>query len=315
MCARRMGPTRSNMRNWIDLRMLALVAGSYLLLVVAWTCAPLTIPFMAPTVAVLALLAWLCAVVAHNALHCPVFLSARLNSAFQVVVSCAYGFPISEYIPGHNLSHHRFTQRGGDVMRTEKAPFLRLNALNLLFFFPRVALDVVRQNARYLATARRSRPRWYRQVLLEAACCWGVKVVLLALDWRRAVLLVVLPHLFAVYAITTVNLLQHDGCDPTHPRNHSRNFTGRVFNFFTFNNGFHGAHHDDPSLHWSLLRTAHQDAYHGRTHPSLEQRSVLLYLISTYLLRARRVRYDGTPIAALVQQPDLDWVPRVEEPS
>lgn len=37
--------------------------------------------------------------------------------------------------------------------------------------------------------------------------------------------------------IVTLNLLQHDGCDPQHRVNHSRNFTGPILNYFCFNNG------------------------------------------------------------------------------
>ncbi len=64
--------------------------------------------------------AWLCAVIAHNTVHTPVFTKRWLNQAFQVWVSLSYGFPISEYTPGHNLSHHRFTQME-DRMRTTRA--------------------------------------------------------------------------------------------------------------------------------------------------------------------------------------------------
>lgn len=37
--------------------------------------------------------------------------------------------------------------------------------------------------------------------------------------------------------IVTLNLLQHDGCDPHSPVNHSRNFVGPILNFLCFNNG------------------------------------------------------------------------------
>src|SRR5262249_20580661 len=149
---------------------------------------------------------------------------------------------------------------------------------------------------RYVAAALQTNPSWYRQLVLEAIACWGSKALFLAVDWRRALLFVFLPHLWAVYGITTVNLLQHDGCDENHPANHSRNFVSRIFNWFTFNNGFHGAHHDDPGLHWSLLPDAHRARLHGRVAPALEQRSLLAYLVRTYVLTARRTQYDGRPV-------------------
>ena len=47
------------------------------------------------------------AVAVHNSVHCPVFESQTLNRVFQVVLSLTYGHPVSNYVPGHNLSHHQ----------------------------------------------------------------------------------------------------------------------------------------------------------------------------------------------------------------
>ena len=63
-------------------------------------------PLQALCVPVLGFSSWLCAVVAHNTVHTPVFHEQWMNSLFQIWVSLSYGFPISDYIPGHNLSHH-----------------------------------------------------------------------------------------------------------------------------------------------------------------------------------------------------------------
>jgi hypothetical protein len=48
---------------------------------------------------------WLCAVVAHNAVHAPVFHRRWMNSAFQIWVSLSCGFPISDYMPGHSINY------------------------------------------------------------------------------------------------------------------------------------------------------------------------------------------------------------------
>lgn len=293
-----------------DGRMIAFVALNYALLAGAWTLFPFEARIVVPLAVMLALAAWICAIITHNALHCPVFDSRFARNAFQIALTCAYGFPVSEYLPGHNLSHHRHLQKPADLMRTTKAPFVRLNALNLFCFFPRVALDVLRQNRRYVAAMEHEAPEWHRQLVRETIACWAMKAVLLAVDWRRALVFVVVPHLFAVYAITTVNLFQHDGCDEEHPVNHSRNFVGTVFNWFTFNNGFHGVHHDDPGLHWSELAAVHRERYSGRVAPVLEQPSLLVYLVRTYVFSARRRRFDGSPMERIVSSPDEDWIPQ-----
>jgi hypothetical protein len=54
------------------------------------------------------------AVSTHNAIHAPVFWDKRLNSFYQVCLSLQYGFSVSVFIPGHNLSHHKYPQQAKD---------------------------------------------------------------------------------------------------------------------------------------------------------------------------------------------------------
>src|SRR5579871_4204522 len=118
------------LRRKADLRALAFVAGYYALLLAEWRGCPFEPGFVVVGVLCTASAAWFCAVIAHNTLHSPLFRQGWANAGFQLALTCAYGFPVSEYVPGHNLSHHRHTQSPADVMRSSKTPFVRLNALN-----------------------------------------------------------------------------------------------------------------------------------------------------------------------------------------
>jgi hypothetical protein len=135
-----------------------------------------------------------------------------------------------------------------------------------------------------------------------------VKVGLLLLDWRKALVLMVVPHLFANFGIVTINFLWHDGCDAEHPVNHSRNFVGPLLNFLAVNNGYHGMHHIEPGLHWSLLPRAHAERVRPSLHPALEQPSLPRYLFRTFIYPGKRIRYDGTPLVVVDLGPDRDWV-------
>jgi fatty acid desaturase len=275
---------------------------------------PLSHPlWLAGAVALLGWLSWINAVITHNVVHLPIWRSRALNRATKVVLSLTYGFPVSDYVPGHNLSHHRYTQTRRDVMRTSKVRF-RWNLLNLLGLFPAVALDVMRANARYVRFAGRSRPDWLAERHVEILITWGVKLLLLLVDWKRALLLVFVPHLGAVWGVTTVNFLWHDGCDEGDRYNHSRNFVGRLFNWFHFNAGYHGMHHDEPGLHWSLLPQRHEETIHPHIHPALEQPSLLLYVLRTFVLQPRRLTFRGEPVVLPPPGPDEDWIgPPAEE--
>jgi fatty acid desaturase len=277
---------------------------------------PLSRPlWLAGAVALLGWLSWINAVITHNVVHLPMWRSRALNRATKVVLSLTYGFPVSDYVPGHNLSHHRYTQTRRDVMRTSKVRF-RWNLLNLLGLFPAVALDVMRANARYVRFAGRSRPEWLAERRVEILITWGVKVLLLLLDWKKALLFVFVPHLGAVWGVTTVNFLWHDGCDEGDRYNHSRNFVGRLFNWFHFNAGYHGMHHDEPGLHWSRLPQRHDETIHPYIHPALEQPSLLLYVLRTFVLQPRRLTFRGEPVVLPPPGLDEDWIgPPVEEPA
>ncbi len=285
-----------------DLRSIAFVAAYGVLATAGWRVAPHG-PLLVAWVAVTALSSWLVAVITHNTVHTPVFYNRRLNRALQVWLSLSYGFPVSEYLPGHNLSHHRFTQKGADLMRTTKVRF-GWNLLNAIAFVPAVAFSVTLANMEFARTVGPTKPAWLRQLRLEIAAVWGVKLALLALEWHKALLWVFIPHVFAVWGITAVNFVQHDGCDEDHPYNHSRNFVGKWFNWLTFNNGFHGMHHVQPGLHWTKLRAAHMEQLHPHIHPSLEQRSLAVYLFRTFILPGKRVRYTGEPLVVVDPEPE-----------
>jgi len=85
-----------------DARTLAFVAFYYALLATEWRWAHGW--FVVPLVIATCMISWICAVVTHNTLHSPVFKNRTANRVFQIALTCAYGFPVSEYVPGRDTS-------------------------------------------------------------------------------------------------------------------------------------------------------------------------------------------------------------------
>ncbi len=253
-----------------------------------------------------------CAVATHNTIHSPVFHSRGLNRAFQMVLTTTYGHPVSAYVPGHNLSHHKHTQTRRDVMRTTKARF-RWHLLNGLFFTLMVAPSIMRGEAQYFKMIKTRLPAWFRQFRIEQAVLFGSYIILAVIDWQKFLVFVFLPHKYAAWGIVSMNFLQHDGCDQDSEHNHSRNFVGKVVNWFTFNNGFHSIHHKHPGLHWSLAPEAHAREVAPFIHPALDQASIAGYIFKTFIFPGKRVRYDGTPFVLPDEGPDEDWIPNPED--
>lgn len=258
-----------------------------------------------------AYLSFTCAVIIHNTIHAPIFKNKTWNKIFQVVLSFTYGHSVSAFVSGHNFSHHKHTQTKMDSTRTSKMRF-KWNFLNQLLFFFVVAPAVVRDENAFAKLMYREKPKWFWQYVLELVLVLSAKISLVILNPLAGIFVFVLPHLYAVWGILGTNYWQHDGCDETHPYNHTRNFTNPLLNYLAFNNGFHSAHHDKPNLHWSLLPAYHQEHIVPFIHPNLNRNSLSAYLVEVLIYPGKRVDYLGNPIVLQEKEMDADWLASLE---
>lgn len=301
---------RSNLRYTEDVRTLLFIGTYFLLIILAWNFKQQPWYIWVLFSCLLCMWSFFCATIVHNTIHSPVFRKKSWNKLFQIVLSLTYGHPVSAYVPGHNFSHHRFTQTPLDSIRTQKARF-RWNFLNQLLFFYLMVPAILRSERKFIRRMRSERPKWFRQYIIESIVLNSFRVGLLVLDWRAFICFILIPHQYAAWGIVGTNYWQHEGCDETHPYNHSRNFTGNWLNFFAFNNGYHGIHHLRPGLHWSLLPEAHRRFIAPHIHPNLEQKNLLNYIWKAYVYPGKRVDYLGNPVVLSPPQPDLDWVDQI----
>ena len=290
-----------------DWRPVATVAAWFALVVGQWLWTPKQLFVLIPLVALTCVTAFLGAVATHNTMHVPIFRAKKLNQIFQVAMTLVYGHPVSSFVPGHNLSHHRYIESQRDVMRTTKARF-RWHFLNLLFFMHIVGKDIMRAEISYVRAAWRFDCPWVRQLILETAIWLSGSAVLVLIDWRKFLLYIALPNLYASWGLLAMNMLQHDGADVDSEYNHSRNFVGKWINWWTFNNGFHTIHHHDENIHWSDLPKMHGMMIAPYIHPALVQSSLPKYVFQTFFWPGKRVRLDGTHLPALDPGKDEDWI-------
>ena len=144
------------------------------------------------------------------------FKSRGMNRVFQIILSLTYGHPVSAFVPGHNFSHHKELSTVKDIIRPSKARY-RSNFLNHLLFFFSVSNSIVRDEMRFIKKMRKERPKWFRQYLIEAGIVFGIKITLVIIAPIKAILLILIPHFYAVWGIVSTNFWQHDGCDTEHP--------------------------------------------------------------------------------------------------
>jgi fatty acid desaturase len=232
------------------------------------------------------LLSFLNAVVIHNHMHQGIFRSKALNHAWRRILSFGALYPASVNVPAHNLVHHHFDDDGQPDWAAPEHVDFKWNLLNLLHF-PNVAgPNTFAGVQRWAAVGGREEFR--RQYLYDNAFMFGLTGLLMVFDLWTTLFFIVIPQLYGARCILRINIIQHDRCDTTTEWNHSRNFVGRLFNWIMCNNGYHTIHHNRAALHWSVLHTWHQREVVPRIDPSLDEKSMLLYLVRTYLLHPRR---------------------------
>ncbi|MCB1120203.1 MAG: fatty acid desaturase [Verrucomicrobiae bacterium] len=290
-----------------DRRSLVFVGIYYAALISSWIFWPDAWYFNAAITLSLCVLSFICAVITHNTVHAPIFRKKELNKIFQLILSFAYGHSVSAYVPGHNFSHHQHTQTSKDRIRTTNLRF-KCNLFNQLLFFFWHAPGIMRDEAVFAGKMLQERPRWFYQYLGELIIVLGIKLTLLVMDPLKAICLIFIPHLYAAWGIVGTNFWQHDGCDKTHAYNHSRTFTSPWLNFIAFNNGYHGAHHEKPHLHWSLLPEYHRIHIQPHLHPNLNRNSLFAYLWEICVWPGKRVDYMGIPLILPIKTVHEDWI-------
>jgi fatty acid desaturase len=225
-------------------------------------------------------------VVIHNHMHQGVFNSTRLNLVWRAILSFGALYPASANIPAHNLVHHHFDDDGDLDWAAPDHVRFRWNLLNLLHF-PNVAGPRTFAGVQRWAASSRH-PSFVRQYRIETAFAFGLTGVLLAVDFWTALFFVIIPQLYGARCILRINLIQHDRADIRSEWNHSRNFVGRGFNWIMCNNGYHTIHHNRAGMHWSELAHAHAREAVPRMDPRLDERSMVWYLLRTYVLHLAR---------------------------
>ena len=277
-------------REGSDYRSIAWVTMAICLVTIQY-CRPSTIPYLFPISCYLAIA---CGTIAHNHSHRPMFKSRRLNNGFGHLLTIFYGYPTLMWIPTHNLNHHRFVNRPGDATATWRYG----NRHNLIAALAYPFVSAYFQSFpinKYIREAKEKKPSLYSRIRFQYMFWILTNLGMLGLAaylyhrvqfgmglyvWTFTLLL---PALCSSTMIMIFNYIQHVHTDAWSEHDHSRNFTGKWFNFLFFNNGYHTAHHENPGLHWSNLEKEH-DAISAQINPSLNEPNLLWFVIRQYAI-------------------------------
>lgn len=287
-------PSVFGLRHPADWRALAVLTVQTLLMIGLWTGA------FRNLLAWYAV-AWLAVMSAnakHNHMHRRTFRARVPNLLLDHWLGWMTGTTATSILTEHNLRHHGHSNTEEDFVRADLVGF-RSQWLNVLCFFPRAAWELyVRKPLDFRLWWRSNRPLFWR-ALAEQLSLWGVFTVLLVVNWQATLLYIALPWLHGQWWLVTFNLLQHQALAPDDPWQNSRNLTGRWFNFFFFNVGFHTAHHLRPTLHWSELPAFHAREIAPKIDPRLVSPNLWVFYRDWFSQRSHPARAESPAPAAV----------------
>lgn len=220
--------------------------------------------------------------ITHNHNHVRMWNHAWANYAQDYWLTLFYGFPTFVWIPTHNKNHHKLNNRDGDYTITYRVS--ERNNLLTLLTYPAISSYWQQKPIKDFLTqhwAKRRGMFWFYASKYAVLAVWIVGA--LVLDWRKALLYVVVPQQVGLFAVLILNYLQHIGADEESEWEHSRYVLSPVMNFLLFNNGYHTVHHEHPGLHWSALPAKHAEIRH-KLNPVLIERSFWWMILRTYFL-------------------------------
>jgi len=259
-----------------------------------------------------------CGVIAHNHNHRPTFISRWANHAFGHVLTCFYGYPTLMWIPTHNENHHKFLNRQGDATITWRYTN-RHNLFVALSYFFVSAYFQSEPIQRYIRRAKMSNRQLYARIMVQYGIWIGFLTLSLAtaqamhpgrLGFRVWIFATLVPAFASLFLIMFFNYIQHVHADAWSEFDHSRNFTGPIFNYLFFNNGYHTIHHEHPSMHWTALPAAHAGLA-ASISPRLIETNLVWYLLRQYILSPLLPRLGSRQLGAEPEAATRGEVPQI----
>ncbi len=239
-------------------------------------------------------------VIHHNHIHLGIWRNQNLNRTTSLFIGATTAVPSAMMIGGHVKNHHVHQHGPEDHTSTWKFGGDHNHLAGYLLHPFQAFLTLIPIFWREFRDGLPQRSKFSRHILLEVVLLFAVWLVLALADWRKFLLLVLVPQLFGLHWLLGSNYFQHAHCDDESDANYARNFVGLV-NAIWLNIGFHTAHHDHPGAHWSRLKELHE-ASRDKVDQRLIEKSFFGYVVRTFFLsiffescRSRSLRQATSP--------------------
>jgi fatty acid desaturase len=197
----------------------------------------------------------------HNTSHRPLFKKPyrSMNRYIPWVLGPFFGETPETYFAHHLGMHHPENNLPKDLSSTMR--FQRDSFLGFLRYFGRFFLFGAVELPLYHARNGRRKMMW--RTIFGELSGYAIGAVLLAINWRAAVVVIWVPLFATRFLMMAGNWAQHafvDRDDPANPYRNSITCINGVYNKRCFNDGYHIEHHVRANQHWTEMPAAFQSA-------------------------------------------------------
>lgn len=210
--------------------------------------------FIAVPIAVLFLtLGSMSIAVSHNHCHCETFKSPLLNRIYEIPLYLQSGVSPYAWTIHHVVSHHRhYLNPEMDPSSWQHADGKNMGRWEYMF------INSLRMYPEIIKISRHF-PDLKRKFWLMFIVSNAVLATLIVYNPVNALIFFVVPMVLMILNLLDATYPHHSGIHSQDEYSASRNNMHWLFNIFTWNLGYHTAHHMWPELHWTLLPAKHEE--------------------------------------------------------
>lgn len=192
----------------------------------------------------------------HHHQHLPVFRSALLNRALEIMYGLQTGVTSHGWVLHHSLGHHvNYLDQRRDESRWRRDDGSQMHEVEYALVVAGTAYPRMWQVTRRL-------PRYTRVFVGMAALTLAIVATLVVLRPVPALFVFVVPMTLMVFHTAWATYSHHAGKKTSSHFVASNNILHRGYNVLTGNLGYHTAHHYKPGIHWSQLPALHDAIAH-----------------------------------------------------
>ena len=189
----------------------------------------------------------------HNQQHLPIFKSGILNRLFEVGLFFNTGCGPWAWVLHHTLGHHMnylnqeedtcaWKRKDGTTMST-----IEFTVVNTFKMYP----EIFRMGKQH--------PKILKKFKFWLVVCLAILTALIIISPLKALILFLIPMTIQLFLLVYATADHHSGLDTENPFEATRNDVTKLNNMYSWNLGYHTAHHIKCGLHWSKLPDFHAE--------------------------------------------------------